>query len=137
MLATAEVETEAAADAVSDEIEALQSHFSHDMSTTCSVAAADGVRVERVGGRAVRRDGVSVGSGQHLTCAPTCFDPLSAKAASLKRTRCIRRDDDHKAIFDYVDADADGYISLTEFRQFLRPKSRRRSSPRPAARRTL
>ena len=60
-------------------------------------------------------------------------DPLSAKAASLKRTRCIRRDDDHKAIFDYVDADADGYISLTEFRQFLRPKSRRRSSPRQAA----
>ena len=32
--------------------------------------------------RAVRRDGVAVGSGQHLTCAPTCFDPLSAKAAS-------------------------------------------------------
>ena len=37
---------------------------------------------------------------------------MSAKAASLKRTRCTRRDDDHKAIFDYVDADADGYISI-------------------------
>jgi len=54
--------------------------------------------------RAVRRDGIAVGSGQHLS------------------------DEEHRQIFDYVDVDADGYISLSEFRQFLQPKSRRRTA---------
>lgn len=54
--------------------------------------------------RAIRRDGVAVGSGQHLS------------------------DEEHRQIFDYVDVDADGYISLAEFRQFLQPKSRRRTN---------
>ena len=54
--------------------------------------------------RAVRRDGIAVGSGQHLS------------------------DEEHRQIFDYVDVDADGYISLSEFRQFLQPKSRRRTN---------
>ena len=54
--------------------------------------------------RAIRRDGIAVGSGQHLS------------------------DEEHRQIFDYVDVDQDGYISLSEFRQFLQPKSRRRTT---------
>ena len=54
--------------------------------------------------RAVRRDGIAVGSGQYLS------------------------DEEHRQIFDYVDVDQDGYISPAEFRQFLQPKSRRRTT---------